>query len=131
MKKLLRRLGYFVAANLIALTAAQAAEIPQEIRGTWCRIKITTDHGAEQHIFRRGEKCGGEIAHTYTSNGRSQKSRGIPASTCLAESVKETVSVGWDIVFDCGDGMLIEQGIWPMPRGRLGLVNLQFLERRP
>jgi opacity protein-like surface antigen len=127
MKQIWKRLVYFTAASLIALTAsAQAADIPQELRGSWCRTAITTDHGATHHIFKRAERCPrGEIFHTYISNGRISKGQGNTADACVAETVEKTVPPGdgWTIVFDCGFAR-IEQAMWPMKGGRLGMVTV-------
>jgi hypothetical protein len=109
---------------------AHAADIPQQLRGAWCRTVVTTDHGATQHIFKRGERCPrGEVVHTYISNGRISKGQGKDVTSCVAETVEKDIGIddGWTIVFDCGF-MRLEQAIWLLPRGRLGMTTMGFGE---
>jgi hypothetical protein len=66
-------------------------------------------------VFQRGEKCRGGF------------SRSAPATMCLVETVEPSDRIGWDIGFDCGS-FRIRQFIYPMTRGRLGLMNGEIEE---
>jgi hypothetical protein len=123
MRSQMKTLAIIISTFVLALSSidARAAEIPEQIRGSWCRI----DNAANVLIFRRTTSCS-DIRHVYTAQGRSS-SFGKTSETCKAESVEPSDRIGWDIVLICGN-LRIEQFLYPMSKGRLGLMTTGLSE---
>jgi hypothetical protein len=54
MKRLIRRISFAIAASLIALTSAHAAELPRTLHGQWCMAPESND---VYEFYVRSARC--------------------------------------------------------------------------
>jgi hypothetical protein len=121
MKKLLATVAVLASVASAQALGNEPAVIPEDIRGTWCHVGVVDNHGGKVMVFRRGQCKDGSIVHTYTAYGRFGKF-GKSATECRIDAVETTERIGWIFSWTCGD-IQLEQFVYPMTKGRLGLMT--------